>query len=87
MVVVLPDTNDMCIIRNPKTLKAKARFKTAMHKKCRKIKKTSVFIKKSQVASSPRQSPDHTKSKESSRKSARSPRYLSITEECNKLWQ
>lgn len=32
IVVVLADTNDMCIIRNPKTLKAKAKFKTAKAK-------------------------------------------------------
>lgn len=41
MVVVLADTNDMCIIRNPKTLKAKARFKTVVHKKCGKIRLVS----------------------------------------------
>lgn len=29
IVVVLAATNDMCIIRNPITLNAKARFKTA----------------------------------------------------------
>lgn len=34
MVVVLPATNDMCMIRNPNTLRAKARLKTAIHKNC-----------------------------------------------------
>lgn len=29
MVVVLADTNDMCMIRNPNTLNANARFRTA----------------------------------------------------------
>jgi hypothetical protein len=29
IVVVLAATNDMCMIRNPNTLNAKARFKTA----------------------------------------------------------
>lgn len=28
MVVVLAETNEMCMIRNPRTLKAKARFNT-----------------------------------------------------------
>lgn len=32
MVVVFPATNDMCIIRNPKTLKENAKFNTAIPK-------------------------------------------------------
>lgn len=80
IVVVLPATNDMCIIRNPITLNAKAKFRTANIKKI--LKKGITKLRKEIKGRD-----HHTKCKKSGCKSSGRSRNLSIAEECNEVWQ